>query len=391
MNGCTFGNHSLVYHLCGGSISPALFNNKCKMSKTILLLLSHSCNLNCKYCYEKFKDSRKMSWDIACQILEKEFLDETEDIKSIDLLGGEPLTNYPLIPKICDWVWKRKPNLKVFARTNGTLLSDKMKEWFALNKERFILGLSIDGSPEVNYINRGIEKIDLDFFLKHWPTNPVKMTVFPDSVHLLYSSLKYLYGKGFLVIGGLAQGVLWDKHSCEILREQLNNISVFYLENPSIVPISELLDFNFNRAFQNISSKKEEPCWKRANLHSYDSSGNLYPCHMLSPIVQGMNQRTLEDAKEVKYETMPKVCQECPICWCCKKCMGMNYQHTGDFGHNINLDYMCEAQKCTAIASAKLLISKVLNKQIDIDSNDTRLSVENAIKYLKLSGDINNE
>ena len=332
-----------------------------------------------------------MSWDIACQILEKEFLDETEDIKSIDFLGGEPLTNFPLIPKICDWVWERKSNMKVFARTNGTLLTDKMKEWFVSNKERFILGLSIDGNPEVNYINRGIKNIDLDFFQKHWPNKPVKMTVFPDSVHLLYSSLKYLYGKGFLVIGGLAQGVLWDRHSCEILREQLNNISDFYLENPSIVPISELFDFNFNRAFQNVSAKKEKPCWKRANLHSYDSSGNLYPCHMLSPIVQGMNQRTLEDAEEVKYEIMPKTCQECPICWCCKKCMGMNYQHTGDFGHNINLDYMCEAQKCAAIASAKLLINKVLNKQIEIDSDDIRLSVGNAIKYLKLSGDFNNE
>lgn len=333
-----------------------------------------------------------MSWDIACQILEKEFLDETEDIKSIDLLGGEPLTNYPLIPKICYWVWERNPNLKVFARTNGTLLSNEMKEWFVSNKERFILGLSIDGNPEVNYINRGIEKIDLDFFQKHWPDNPVKMTVFPDSVHLLSASLKFLYGKGFQVIGGLAQGVLWDRHSCNILREQLNDISDFYLKNPTIIPISELFNFNFNRAFVIVSDKQEEPCWKRANLHSYDCFGNLYPCHMFSPIVQGIkNKKIMEDAREIKCEIMPKVCQECPICWCCKKCMGMNYQHTGDFGHNINLDYMCEAQKCAAIASAKLLISKVLNKQIDIDSDNTRLSVENAIKYLKLSGDFDNE
>ena len=73
------------------------------MSKTILLLLSHSFNFNCKYCYEKFKESKKMTWNLARQILEQEFNDQTEDIKRIDLIGGEPLTNFPLIPRICEW------------------------------------------------------------------------------------------------------------------------------------------------------------------------------------------------------------------------------------------------------------------------------------------------
>lgn len=69
----------------------------------------------------------------------------------------------------------------------------------------------------------------------------------------------------------------------------------------------------------------------------------------------------------------------------------MNYQHTGDFGHNINLDYLCEAQKIAAIASAKLLLRKAMNNQIEIDSEETKLSVENAIKYLKLTGEFDNE
>lgn len=363
------------------------------MSKTILLLLSHTCNLNCKYCYEKFKESKKMTWNLARQILEQEFIDQTEDIKRIDLIGGEPLTNFPLIPRICEWVWAKKPDLEVFARTNGTLLTDEMKKWFASNRERFTLGLSIDGNPKVNYINRGVKDIDLDFFKTYWPENPVKVTVFPNSVHLLSASLQYLYNQGFLVVGGLAQGVMWDECSCEILKEQLEEISDYYAQNPNIVPISELFDFNFSKAFSYDNSQLEEPCWKRSNIHAYDCNGNRFPCHMFASIVQGAakSKTIMEDLKNVKYELMQKTCQECPIRWSCKKCMGMNYQHTGDFGHNINLDYMCEAQKIAAIASAKLLTRKVLNNQIEIDSEDTHLSVKNAIKYLKLTGEFDDE
>ena len=363
------------------------------MKKTILLLLSHSCNLNCRYCYERFKNSKKMTWEKAREILESEFSGPIEEIERVDLLGGEPLTNFPLIPMISEWVWERCPDLKIFARTNGTLLNEEMKQWFVANKERFVLGLSIDGNPEVNYINRGVQKIDMDFFRIHWPDNAVKMTIFPDSVRLLYSSLRYLYERGFLVTGGLAQGVMWDKKSCQVLKEQMDELSEYYLNNPHITPLAHLFDFGFHRTFMSPKPETEKPCWETANIHSYDCEGNQYPCHMFSSIVQGAarHKTILEDAKKIKYEILPKACQECPICWCCKKCMGMNYQHTGDFGHNINLDYMCEAQKIAAIASAKLLLRKVVNNLVEIDSEETRLSVENAIKYLKLTGEIDDE
>lgn len=363
------------------------------MKKTILLLLSHSCNLNCRYCYERFKNSKKMTWEKAREILEAEFSCPVEEINRIDLLGGEPLTNFPLIPKICEWVWQRSPELKVFARTNGTLLTDEMKQWFVANKDRIVLGLSIDGNPEVNYINRGVQQIDMDFFRNNWPDNEVKMTIFPNSVHLLSSSTRYLYERGFRVVGGLAQGVLWDENSCQRLKEQMEELSEYYLSHPNITPLAHLFDLNFHRAFSPSYREPERPCWEVANIHSYDCEGNRYPCHMFSSIVQGKtkSKTILEDAKNVKHELLPKECQECPICWCCKKCMGINYQHTGDFGHNINLDYMCEAQKVAAVASAKLLLGKVMNNQIEIDSDETKLSVENAIKYLKMMGEFDNE
>lgn len=360
-----------------------------QINKTLLLLISHSCNLNCKYCYEWFKDSRRMSWEQAVKILENEFQHDDEPIESVDLLGGEPLLNFEIIPKICNWIWERFPNTRIFARTNGTLLSESMKEWFSSNRHRFILGLSIDGMPEVNFINRGIRNIDIEYFRQNWPDNPVKMTIFPNSVHLLVSSLKYLYNKNFKVIGGLAQGVKWDnKHCCE-LEEQLSVLTDFYLCNSAITPLEPLYDLNFDKAFWIPTEDAfETPCWKQANIHTYDCDGGLLPCHMFSSIVQGKEKRqsVLHDMQKVNHELLPVDCQTCPIRWCCKNCMAMNYQHTGNFGDNINLKLMCDAQKIAASASAEFIVRRAMDNTTPIDSQIEYEAVSNAIRFLKIRG-----
>ncbi len=360
-----------------------------KIDKTLLLLISHSCNLNCKYCYEWFKDSRKMSWEQAVEILEKEFLYNTEPIESVDILGGEPLTNFEIIPQICKWIWNKFPKTQIFARTNGVLLSETMKDWFGANKHRFILGLSIDGVPEVNYINRGVKTIDIEFFKQNWPENPIKMTIFPESVHLLASSVKDFYNKGFKVIGGLAQGVKWDNEYCIELERQLSQLTDYYLSHPNTTPLEPLYDLNFDKAFWfPIEEVSEVPCWCKANMHTYDCDGELLPCHMFSVIVQGKEKRkiVLRNIQDVKCELLPKDCQICPIRWCCKNCMAMNYQHTGNFYDNINLKLMCNAQKIAATASAEFIVRKIINTDTPIHSSKEFESVSNAIRFLKIQG-----
>lgn len=356
-----------------------------RVKKTLLLLISHSCNLNCKYCYEWHKDSRLMTWEQALKILESEFLSCTEEIDSVDLLGGEPLTNFPLIKRISNWVWKNSPDTKIFARTNGTLLTDEMKKWFSKNRDHFILGLSLDGTPEMNSINRGFKYSDLYFFITNWPENPIKMTLFPDSINYLYESVISLYNKGAKVIAGLAQGVPWDEKSCSTLLFELEKLNDYYLSNIHLSPIEPLYDLNFEKAFWIMPTDiTENACWDNANIHSYDCDGERLPCHMFSTIVQGTEkrQRILSDRKDITYEIVCEECRECPIRWSCKNCMAMNYQHTGDFGENINLRFSCEAQKVASEASASYLIRLLGNKDKYTNIELERLS--NALKYYKL-------
>ena len=358
------------------------------MKRSILLLISHSCNLTCKYCYERFKDSRKMTLDRAIEILEREFSEDAEGITNVDLLGGEPLSNYSIIPHICKWIWEHNPQMQIFIRTNGTLLSGEMKNWFSRHNKLLGLGLSIDGTPETNYFNRGVKEADLDFFYQYWPDVPVKLTVFPQSVDSLFDSLVYLYGRGFNVIGGLAQGVKWNKEACSILNRQMEKLVDYYLSNPQISPIETLFALGFEHAFEIPTSGQpsEKPCWERQIVHTFDCEKEMLPCHMFSTIVQGKEKRSLilKAAADLKEEKIDASCRECPIRWSCTNCMAMNYQHFGDFGININKQYACSAHKITAYWSASLLASFAIKNRIDFSASEKVNAVRKAIDYLKI-------
>ena len=51
--------------------------NKDKV-KTISVILTESCNLNCSYCYEKYKNPRNMNAEKTVEIIEKELNEDNE-------------------------------------------------------------------------------------------------------------------------------------------------------------------------------------------------------------------------------------------------------------------------------------------------------------------------
>ena len=87
-----------------------------KTTRICSLMVTHSCNLNCVYCFEKHKElgARLMPFEIAKQILLKEF-DMFEKMErepnerfAIEFFGGEPLINFKLIKDLsCRGVGER--------------------------------------------------------------------------------------------------------------------------------------------------------------------------------------------------------------------------------------------------------------------------------------------
>ena len=128
--------------------------------RQVVLLVTQSCNLNCKYCYEDFKTSAQMPVTLCQKILKKEFCNAIKDpntqFLAITFLGGEPLLNFELIKEIAEWLWSKEQTIpySLDIRTNGTLMTGDVKKWFAANKHKISAALSLDGLNENQKNNR---------------------------------------------------------------------------------------------------------------------------------------------------------------------------------------------------------------------------------------------
>ena len=155
---------------------------------SIVLCLTHRCNLNCVYCYERHDSAHEMNFDVAKTIIDRVSHQYDTNNAHIEFLlfGGEPLLRFSLIQSIVQYLRSSAelPHYNVFAPTNGTVLTEDMKTWLRENKDCFVLGLSLDGAKSTQDRNRSnsFDKIDLNFFKTTWPTQNVKMTVSRESI-----------------------------------------------------------------------------------------------------------------------------------------------------------------------------------------------------------------
>ena len=216
--------------------------NKTRFSPTICV--THNCNLDCVYCYQKHDTNNRMTLDTAKSCIDWIF-DNIPDYMSgveIGFIGGEPMLEFELIKSVIEYTQAKKPNEEYifYATTNGTVLTEEMKEWLVENKDIFILGLSLDGLPDTHNHNRSnsFDKIDIDFFVKTWPCQGIKMTLTEISLEHLSENIKYLHSLGFCEIGGvnLFEGQFdWsDERYIKIMIPQLEELVQFYVDNDNL-------------------------------------------------------------------------------------------------------------------------------------------------------------
>lgn len=157
--------------------------------RIVSLLVTHSCNLNCVYCFEKHKElgQRLMTLDTAKKVLTHEFEEfarthsEPTHRLAIEFFGGEPLMNFPLIRQVYEWVRDNDPGIPIqFQLTsNGTLFTPEILAWFTEHKHDFRVVLSVDGDEEMHRTTRGVasERLPLDYIVENWPNSYFKMTL----------------------------------------------------------------------------------------------------------------------------------------------------------------------------------------------------------------------
>lgn len=294
------------------------------------LLTTYRCNLSCKYCYVQTKRNKDMSLDMAKSILEP-FLMKKAGRLDITFMGGETLLAIEVIRPIVEWVesgnWNR--SYRFFGSTNGTLLNDELKDWLRKYANVFTLGLSYDGLPSAQSYNRGNNNIDLDFFIQTWPEQPIQMTINTDTVGQMADGVIYLLDKDALVHPNVAyEAKEWTENDITEYAIQLDKLINYYNNNPEKPLISQFIH-NLSEYADNIDNPKElkEVCGAGNGFQVFDTDGESYPCHILSPLV--LTDEKLHKVKNGQiYQAganSNSECLSCPYTTTCPTCIACNF------------------------------------------------------------------
>ena len=299
------------------------------------LILTDACNLNCVYCYERRKSSRRMTFATASQIIEREFAavakSEEFDSLRVEFFGGEPFLEFELMRQIVEWTTSapRPVPYSFFATTNGTLLTPAIKEWLDAHIELVNVGLSYDGSPEMQNVNRSnsAKDIDLDFFLSRYPGQTIKMTVSKQTLGSFAEGVEFLTERGFQVNPSCACGEDWDDRDYDEFRRQLARLGKFFLERPELKPI-DLLNVPFYRL---LEPKTTRPwCGAGVGFVAYDAEGREFPCHLFAPVVLASDKSLSKEEFQRRLKTPDPRCARCLAFNVCPVCVGYNYGTSGD-------------------------------------------------------------
>ncbi len=351
-------------------------------------MVTHKCNLNCIYCYEQFKNSKAIDVDDAKKYISKIFYDTAQSgkYKSLELsmMGGEPLLEFEKIKEICEWMWSREWPLKyiVFASTNGTLLTERMKQWFCTNKDRFVLGISLDGTAESQSLNRGYlaSTIDIDFFVKTWPEQGIKATISKESIRNLADDVIFIHNKGFKTIyTNLAFGIDWEWSCLPVFKTQLMKLIDFYLEHPNVSRCS-LLNLDLCNILD-LSNEYKKYCGCGEGTVLVETDGKEYPCPVFSPITLPKERlETLSTLDFLDQETfIGDKCKKCLLRKSCNKCYGMSFLQTGNPAYVPSFN--CAAYKIQVLANC-ILQEKLLKRNLIKEQDKEHLF--NTLSIIKL-------
>ena len=352
------------------------------------LLMTYRCNLDCKYCYISQKRNKDMSLSKAKTILEPFFLDEKSGWLDIMFVGAETLMAIDVIRPLVEWVenssFKRK--YRFCGSTNGTLLTDELKLWLSEHRHTVILGLSYDGLPSTQKDNRGSNDIDLDFFIKTWPKQPIQMTINVDSVANMAEGVIFLLERGAVVHPNVAyEDREWTDESISEYANQLNILAEYYNRHQNLPVISQFVH-NLKEYADAIDNPKKQSlmCGAGHGYQVFDVDGNSYPCHMISPLVlDGEKLQRVQDGVFANIEDFSdSKCLNCPYNASCPTCLACNYLYRDDFRQRDNTH--CRIMQVEVQAFVKKEVLRLDAKEILTPEDATEFdAIEKLLDYWK--------
>lgn len=348
-----------------------------KILGKLVLNVTNKCNLGCKYCYagggSYCSKESIMDEDFALEILEK-FYNEYDEIKVIQLFGGEPTLNLNAIKRVCEYIddrykkglIKEKPIMGMV--TNGTIVNDFLVD--LIKSYDLKVTVSLDGPPIVNdkmRVYKNGEKtssrvIDNIKFLKSQTSEPstIESTY---NIHHIKEEVKVMDVASFmnkeLNIDSVHIVPASGDDTCDFVLKNrepfIDSVNDVFkgIENGEKVSYSLV-----NRVISSLKRKKTTKylCEAGISMYSVSTKGDVYPCFMFTETEEHKLGNIKDDdlfesenfkAKREKLKSFSKfkeeACKDCFNNTICTGCLGLNSIETGDIHKPSSLN--CDMNK----------------------------------------------
>ena len=324
--------------------------NRNTVVKALCLLVAHTCNLNCEYCFAsqgKFNgDTGLMSFETGKRALD--FLIENSGTRTnleVDFFGGEPLMNWDVVKQLVLYarsIEKEKhKNFRFTLTTNGMLIDDDVIDF--ANKEMSNVVLSLDGRKEihdrlrVDYAGNGsYDKIVPKFqklVEKRGGKNYYMRGTFTHANPDFTKDVFHMADLGFTelsmepVVSAPGDPAGLTPEDIEIVKEQYEILAKDMLrrekEGKPITFYHYMLDLTEGPCIY----KRISGCGSGTEYMAVTPWGDLYPCHQfvgeesykLGNIYDGVTNEALRDEfRSCNAYARP----ECKDCWAKLYCSG---------------------------------------------------------------------
>lgn len=333
--------------------------------KSIMLILTESCNLACKYCYE-CSEGHKMTFATARKIIDSEMINAAGENFSIFFFGGEPLLNFDVLKQVYQYTEAYYSDRieKYAITTNGTLVRDDIKTWLHEHREKFEITLSLDGTKEMHDRNRrskrgkgSFDMVDLNFFAETWPGCVVKMTISPETLKDFAKGIIFIEKWRFRCKANFASGVDFNiKENKKILLKNMTELIEYYSNNNNA--LCYMLDLPLQAILVPLDEKFRY-CGAGIERHCYgDGNDGWYPCQGLMPMSVEGRGRTFQYKTFSEKSIMEKsACKTCKFIRICRTCYAMNYNMTKNIYQPD--EQICMLNQLCMIASARIQYNRL--------------------------------
>ncbi|MBU3130690.1 radical SAM peptide maturase, CXXX-repeat target family [Clostridium tagluense] len=356
-------------------------------TKEITFSVTEECNLACKYCYMKGKNSKsKMNFETAKKAVDyilsnRELFNEEAIVW--DFVGGEPFLEITLIDKISDYIklqmyitdhpWFNKYRFS-FA-SNGLLYdTPKVQKYIKKNLGHVSIGLSIDG----NKIKHDLQRIKLDgsgsyddvlknvpLWLEQFPEGTTKATFAHADLPYLKDSIISLWNIGIkMVMANVIFEDEWQDGDDNIFEEQLRELADYTIENKLCEEYSVRF-FAPQIGFPLTDEALKRNFCGAGNMLAIDYKGNYFPCLRfldftlnnkkgvcIGNVDIGINTDKIRPFLALTVETQSKEeCKTCEVASGCAWCTGFNYDAADTNTIYQRATFICKMHKANVRAS----------------------------------------